>query len=81
MGRMGRSMACKRSKSTLHSVRSARELIFRYKIKLCDAHKAWMKSPEVLQNCSVGLDFPNTDDVYQENAAPLKLLNFYRATN
>ncbi|KAL0328175.1 UNVERIFIED_CONTAM: hypothetical protein Scaly_2250100 [Sesamum calycinum] len=56
--------------------------IFKYKIKLCDAQKAWMKSPEVLQNCSVGLDFPpHTDDVYQDNAAPLKLLNFYRATN
>ncbi|KAL0311518.1 UNVERIFIED_CONTAM: hypothetical protein Sangu_2446500 [Sesamum angustifolium] len=50
---------------------SARELIFKYKIKLCDAQKAWMKSPEVLQNCSVGLDFPpHTDDVYQDNAAP-----------
>ncbi|KAK4386019.1 hypothetical protein Sango_2472500 [Sesamum angolense] len=42
--------------------------IFKYKIKLCDAQKAWMKSPEVLQNCSVGLDFPpHTDDVYQKN--------------
>lgn len=54
--------------------------IFRYKIKLCDAHKAWMKDPEVLQNCSIGFHFPaDSDVIYQENVATLKLLHFYRA--
>ncbi|KAG8364705.1 hypothetical protein BUALT_Bualt18G0026400 [Buddleja alternifolia] len=54
--------------------------IFRNKIKLCDAHKAWMKSPEVLQNCSMGFSFPiHSDEIYQENVASLKLLHFYRA--
>ncbi|KAK6141113.1 hypothetical protein DH2020_025147 [Rehmannia glutinosa] len=56
--------------------------VFRYKIKLCDAHKAWMKSPEVLQNCSMGFNFPlQSDEVYQENVASLKLLHFYHANN
>ncbi|KZV45575.1 hypothetical protein F511_27185 [Dorcoceras hygrometricum] len=54
--------------------------IFTYKIKLCDAHKAWMKDPEVLQNCSIGFHFPaDFDAAYQENVATLKLLHFYRA--
>ncbi|KAK6142611.1 hypothetical protein DH2020_022959 [Rehmannia glutinosa] len=56
--------------------------VFRYKIKLCDAHKAWMKSPEVLQNCSMGFNFPlQSDEVCQENVASLKLLHFYHANN
>ncbi|KAL6553525.1 hypothetical protein OROGR_007367 [Orobanche gracilis] len=54
--------------------------VFRYKIKLCDAHKAWMKSPEMLQNCSIGFNFPlQSDEQRQENVASLKLLHFYRA--
>ncbi|KAL7142135.1 hypothetical protein ABFS83_08G103100 [Erythranthe nasuta] len=54
--------------------------IFRCKIKLCDAHKAWMKSPEVLDNCSMGFYFPpHSDEMYQEKVASLKLLHFYRA--
>ncbi|XP_052169808.1 uncharacterized protein LOC127786440 [Oryza glaberrima] len=32
--------------------------MFRYKLKAIEAHKAWMKSPEVLENCSTGLHFP-----------------------
>ncbi|KAI3465743.1 hypothetical protein Pfo_022406 [Paulownia fortunei] len=56
--------------------------IFRCKIKLCDAHKAWMKSPEVLQNCSMGFNFPlQSDEISQENVASLKLLHFYRASD
>ncbi|KAL6543368.1 hypothetical protein OROHE_010888 [Orobanche hederae] len=56
--------------------------VFRYKIKLCDAHKAWMKSPEMLQNCSMGFNFPlQSDEPCQENVASLKLLHFYRAND
>ncbi|XP_057796268.1 uncharacterized protein LOC131012360 [Salvia miltiorrhiza] len=54
--------------------------IFHYKIKLCDARKAWIKSPEMLDNCSLGFYFPQqSDEIYQETVAPLKLLHFYRA--
>lgn len=40
--------------------------MFKYKIKVSDAHKAWMKSPEVLQNCSMGFDFPPQSDEAHE---------------
>ncbi|XP_059301348.1 uncharacterized protein LOC132053371 isoform X1 [Lycium ferocissimum] len=54
--------------------------MFRYKIKLSDARKAWMKNPEVLQNCSTGFDLPPEHDLlFQEYVSPLKLLPFYRA--
>ncbi|KAJ8556154.1 hypothetical protein K7X08_022912 [Anisodus acutangulus] len=54
--------------------------MFKYKIKLSDARKAWMKNPEVLQNCSTGFDLPpEHDDLFQEYISPLKLLHFYRA--
>ncbi|KAF3625025.1 putative thioredoxin M-type, chloroplastic-like [Capsicum annuum] len=54
--------------------------MFRYKIKLSDARKAWMKNPEVLHNCSTGFDLPpEHDDLFQEYVSPLKLLHFYRA--
>ncbi|BBG99493.1 hypothetical protein Prudu_009204 [Prunus dulcis] len=29
-------------------------LMFKYKIKVSDARRAWMKSPEMLENCSTG---------------------------
>lgn len=54
--------------------------VYRHKIKLSDARKAWMKNPEVLQNCSTGFDLPpEHDDLLQEYVSPLKLLHFYRA--
>ncbi|CAA0808836.1 Unknown protein [Striga hermonthica] len=56
--------------------------VFKHKIKLCDARKAWMKSPEVLQNCSMGFSFPHSSGEFcQENVTPLKLLHFYRAVD
>ncbi|XP_057460940.1 uncharacterized protein LOC130751361 isoform X1 [Actinidia eriantha] len=36
--------------------------MFRYKIKVSDARRAWMKCPEVLQNCSTGFHFPSPSD-------------------
>ncbi|XP_022140425.1 uncharacterized protein LOC111011105 isoform X2 [Momordica charantia] len=54
--------------------------IFKYKIKVSDARRAWMKSPEVLQNCSTGFHFPyQSEETIQENVKPLKLLHFYGA--
>lgn len=32
--------------------------MFKYKLKVIDARKAWMKSPELLENCSTGFHFP-----------------------
>lgn len=56
--------------------------IFKCKIKICDARKAWMKSPEELKNCSIGFNFlPASDGISQENVTSLKLLHFYRAGN
>ncbi|XP_051114655.1 uncharacterized protein LOC127240179 [Andrographis paniculata] len=56
--------------------------IFKYKIKICDARKAWMKSPQVLENCSIGFNFPaNSDGTCQETVAYPKLLQFYRASD
>lgn len=36
--------------------------MFKYKIKISDARRAWMKSPEELQNCSTGFKFPSPSD-------------------
>lgn len=54
--------------------------MFNHKIRLSDAHSAWMTSPEVSQNCSTGLTFPSeSKDAIEETVIPLKLLHFYRA--
>lgn len=54
--------------------------MFRYKIKAIDARRAWMKSPEMLKNCSTGFHFPSrTEGIVQETVALLKLLHFYEA--
>ncbi|XAR55494.1 hypothetical protein NMG60_11035573 [Bertholletia excelsa] len=54
--------------------------MFRYKIKLSDARRAWMKSPEDLQNCSTGFYFPSqSNEPVEETVSPMKLLYFYRA--
>ena len=33
--------------------------MFKYKIKVSDAHRAWMKNPEDLKHCSTGFGFPS----------------------
>lgn len=53
--------------------------MFNFKIKLSDAHRAWMKSPEELNNCSTGFAFPVQVDDAEGKVADLKLLHFYRA--
>nr|CAD1836274.1 unnamed protein product [Ananas comosus var. bracteatus] len=54
--------------------------MFLYKLKALEAHKAWMKNPEVLQKCSTGLYFPHeSEENAQEKVMPLNLLHFYRA--
>lgn len=54
--------------------------MFELKIKACDARREWIKSPEVLQNCSTGLYFPSQSKKKpQEKVEPIKLLHFYRA--
>ncbi|XVE49911.1 hypothetical protein DITRI_Ditri01bG0119800 [Diplodiscus trichospermus] len=56
--------------------------MFRYKIKVSDARRAWMKNPEMLGNCSLGFDFPSqSGELYQEKVLSLKLLHFYSADN
>lgn len=54
--------------------------MFKYKIKVSDARRAWMKSPEVLENCSTGFHFPSqSGETIQEKVKPLKCLRFYGA--
>lgn len=53
--------------------------LFKYKIKVSDAHRAWMKCPEELGNCSTGFSFSVQVDNAQEKVASMKLLRFYRA--
>lgn len=36
--------------------------MFKFKIKACDARRDWIKSPEVLQNCSTGFHFPSQSE-------------------
>ncbi|RWR86578.1 Acyl-acyl-carrier-protein--UDP-N-acetylglucosamine O-acyltransferase [Cinnamomum micranthum f. kanehirae] len=54
--------------------------MFLYKIKALESHKAWMKNPECLQDCSTGLHFPSSsEESFQEQVLPLKKLHFYQA--
>ncbi|GAB2262942.1 hypothetical protein Droror1_Dr00003939 [Drosera rotundifolia] len=53
--------------------------MFKYKIKLGDVRRAWMKSPEELPNCSIGLVFPSETDDPQAKTSAMKLLHFYRS--
>ncbi|KAI3795336.1 hypothetical protein L1987_37988 [Smallanthus sonchifolius] len=54
--------------------------MFKYKMKASDGHKEYIKSPELLQNCSTGFYFPfQSEEAMQENISPLKLLRFYHA--
>ncbi|KAL8228508.1 hypothetical protein R6Q57_016092 [Mikania cordata] len=54
--------------------------IFKYKMKASDGHKEYIKSPELLQNCSTGFSFPSqSEEAMQENVSALKLLRFYQA--
>ncbi|KAF5745958.1 hypothetical protein HS088_TW06G00123 [Tripterygium wilfordii] len=54
--------------------------MFKYKIRISDAQRAWMKSPELLQNCSTGFRFPSpSEKAVQEKVVPLKVIHFYRA--
>ncbi|CAN1231305.1 hypothetical protein LINPERPRIM_LOCUS3412 [Linum perenne] len=54
--------------------------MFKYKMKVSDGRRAWMKSPELLENCSMGFHFPSqSEEPLEEEVSPLKLLQFYRA--
>lgn len=52
--------------------------VFLYKLKALEAHKVWMKDPEVLEKCSTGLNFPSKSDIVcEQKVIPVKLLRFY----
>jgi hypothetical protein len=54
--------------------------MFRFKLKAIEAHKAWLKSPELLENCSTGLHFPTEHlENSEEKVMPLKSIPFYAA--
>ncbi|KAF9670795.1 hypothetical protein SADUNF_Sadunf13G0105900 [Salix dunnii] len=53
--------------------------MFKYKIKVSEGHRGWMKNPEILENCSTGFHFPSqSGEPVQEKVLPLKVLQFYR---
>ncbi|KAH6764160.1 hypothetical protein C2S51_015409 [Perilla frutescens var. frutescens] len=53
---------------------------WKYYLNRRDAQTEWVYTPELLQNCSLGLCFPSGSvEVYEEKVATLKLLHFYRA--
>ncbi|CAA6674731.1 unnamed protein product [Spirodela intermedia] len=55
-------------------------LMFQYKLKAIESHKAWMKNPEILEHCSTGLSFSSkSEENFEEQILPVKLLHFYRA--
>lgn len=54
--------------------------MYRYRIKIADGRRAWMKSPEVLEKCTTGLRYPSrSEEICQGRVSRLKLLQFYRA--
>ncbi|KAJ6763831.1 ACYL-UDP-N-ACETYLGLUCOSAMINE O-ACYLTRANSFERASE [Salix purpurea] len=53
--------------------------MFRYKIKVSEGHRGWMKNPEILENCSTGFHFPSqSGEPVEEKVLPLKVMHFYR---
>ncbi|PPS10213.1 hypothetical protein GOBAR_AA10428 [Gossypium barbadense] len=63
-------------------LKSLISLCLRYKIKVSDGRRAWMKSPEMLESCSTGFHFPSLfGEMVQEKVLPLKFLHFYSADN
>ncbi|KAJ6383478.1 hypothetical protein OIU78_026880 [Salix suchowensis] len=53
--------------------------MFKYKIKVSEGHRGWMKNPEILENCSTGFHFPSqSGEPVEEKVLPLKVLHFYR---
>ncbi|KAH9616425.1 hypothetical protein KSS87_005517 [Heliosperma pusillum] len=48
--------------------------MFKYKIKMSDAHRAWMKCPEELENCSIGFTFPVQADNIETKIVGLRVL-------
>ncbi|KAK9284460.1 hypothetical protein L1049_023633 [Liquidambar formosana] len=51
--------------------------MFRCKIKASNARRAWVKNPEVLQNCSTGFHFPSqSEEIFQVLRILLKTLPF-----
>lgn len=59
--------------------------MFLHKLKATQAQKEWMKEPETLDKCSIGLKFlsnssPEINEInVQEKVLPMGLLRFYRA--
>lgn len=53
--------------------------MFKYKIKVSEAHRAWMKCPEKLENCSTGFAFPVQIDDAEGKVVGFKLLHFFQA--
>ncbi|XP_020581945.1 uncharacterized protein LOC110025678 [Phalaenopsis equestris] len=72
--------------SGIHTEKGAREgsrfplpQILDFKKRTMEGHKAWMESPENLQNCSTGLCFSSVfTDKLQAKSSPAKSLLFYR---
>ncbi|MED6154967.1 hypothetical protein PIB30_001110 [Stylosanthes scabra] len=52
---------------------------YNYQMKIVFGRKGWVQSPEVVENCSIGLHFHQSDLILQEKLEALKLLRFYRA--
>ncbi|KAL1345865.1 hypothetical protein HN51_019542 [Arachis hypogaea] len=52
---------------------------FKFQMLTVHGRLNWIKNPEVVQNCSIGLDFPPSEEVFQEKVESIKLLPFYRA--
>ncbi|MED6136212.1 hypothetical protein PIB30_053935 [Stylosanthes scabra] len=52
---------------------------FNYQMKSVFGRVGWVLSPEVVENCSVGLHFRTSELIIQEKLEAIKLLRFYRA--
>lgn len=55
--------------------------MFNFKLKVSDARKAWIKSPEALDNCSIGFCFPHNSEekalVSVAAVGPINRLKFF----
>ncbi|CAM8982862.1 unnamed protein product [Rhodiola kirilowii] len=52
--------------------------MFKYMIQTFDGRREWMKDPEILPNCSIGLHYPpKSEEIVEELSATLGLLRFF----
>ncbi|KAL9382638.1 hypothetical protein Peur_025673 [Populus x canadensis] len=56
--------------------------VFQFQMNVCNGYKGWMKSPEILEKCSTGFDFPpESGEPVQARPLPHMNVSGFQARN